>query len=182
MKNIALPLTKDTIKNLKAGDQVLLSGTLLTARDAAHKKMIEYIERGEDLPFEIQGQTIYYTGPCPAKPGGVIGPAGPTTSGRMDKYTPKLLEMGLAGMIGKGNRSSEVIESIIKNQGVYFGAIGGAGALISKCIISQKVIAWKELGTEAVREIEIAEMPVIVLIDSRGDNLYKTGRENYKRV
>jgi len=182
MKKISTPLTKEKIFGLEAGDQVLLSGTLLTARDAAHKKMIEYIERGEKIPFELKGQVIYYTGPCPAKPGMIIGSAGPTTSGRMDKYTPRLLDIGLAGMIGKGDRSKEVAQSIIKNQCAYFGAIGGAGALIAKSIIHQKIIAWPELGTEAVRELEVVDMPVIVLIDFEGNNLYKTGRERYRRL
>lgn len=182
MKKISTPLTKETIQGLKAGDQILLSGTLLTARDAAHKKMVECIEKGEPLPFEIKGQIIYYTGPCPPKPEMVIGSSGPTTSGRMDKYTPRLLDIGLAGMIGKGDRNSEVIESMKKNRSIYFGAVGGAGALIAKCIASQKVIAWPELGTEAVREIDVIDFPLIVLIDSKGNNLYKTGRKQYRKA
>lgn len=182
MKKISTPLTKDIILSLKAGDQLLLSGTLFTARDAAHKKMLELLDGGLPLPFDIKDQVIYYTGPCPPKPGMIIGSSGPTTSGRMDKYTPKLLDLGLAGMIGKGYRSSEVIESMMKNQCAYFGAVGGAGALIAKCIKSQKVIAWPELGTEALREISVVDFPLIVLIDSKGNNLYESGKKIYRKV
>jgi len=182
MKKVNLPLTNEIIKSLKAGDQILLSGTLLTARDAAHKKMIEHIERGEKLPFEIKGQIIYYTGPCPARPGKIIGPAGPTTSGRMDTYTPKLLDLGLIGMIGKGNRNDDVVKAIKRNEGVYFGTVGGAGALISKCITSERILAWTELGAEAVREIEVVDFPAFVLIDYLGNNLYEINREKYKRM
>ena len=159
-------------KKLKAGDSVLISGTMYTARDAAHKRMTELLEKGEALPFDIEGQTIYYLGPSPAKPGQVIGSAGPTTSTRMDKYTPALLDLGLKGMIGKGRRSEEVVDAMKRNGAVYFAAIGGAGALLSKAITQAEVIAWEDLGTEAVRKITVKDFPAIVVIDSQGSNLY----------
>ncbi|HOJ12834.1 MAG TPA: Fe-S-containing hydro-lyase [Clostridiales bacterium] len=176
------PLDKDIIKKLKAGDEVKINGIVYTARDAAHKRMVTMLQHGEELPFDIEGQVIYYVGPCPAKPGKIIGSAGPTTSGRMDAYTPVLLEQGLVGMIGKGLRSPEVIESMMKHGSVYFGAIGGAGALISKHIVYQEVIAFPELGPEALRKLEVKDFPVFVVIDSYGNNLYKIGQEKYKII
>ena len=170
---LTLPLEDgDEWKKLKAGDSVLISGTMYTARDAAHKRMSELLEKGGKLPFDIAGQTIYYLGPSPAKPGQVIGSAGPTTSTRMDKYTPGLLDLGLKGMIGKGRRSAEVIDAMKRNGAVYFAAIGGAGALLSKAITKAEVIAWEDLGTEAVRRITVSDFPAIVVIDSQGNNLY----------
>ena len=170
---ITTPLTAETIQQLKTGDMVKITGIIYSARDAAHKKLIELIEEGKDLPFELQGNVIYYLGPTPAREGQVIGSAGPTTSSRMDKYTPKLLDLGLKGMIGKGRRSPEVIQSIIDNQAVYLAAVGGAGALLSKCIKSSKVIAFDELGTEAIREMYVEDFPAIVAIDPEGNNIYK---------
>ena len=170
---IQAPFTAETIKQLHTGDMVKITGTIYSARDAAHKKLMELIEEGKDLPFELQGNVIYYLGPTPAREGQVIGSAGPTTSSRMDKYTPKLLDLGLKGMIGKGRRSPEVIQSIIDNQAVYLAAVGGAGALLSKCIKSSKVIAFDELGTEAIREMYVEDFPAIVAIDPEGNNIYK---------
>ncbi|HHT87645.1 MAG TPA: Fe-S-containing hydro-lyase [Clostridiales bacterium] len=171
-KQIHTPLTKDKMKDLKAGDYVCITGIIYSARDAAHKRMYEAVMAGEDLPFSIKDNIIYYMGPSPARSGQIIGSAGPTTASRMDKYTPRLLDMGLSGMIGKGIRSKEVVESIIKNKAVYFAATGGAGALLSKCIKKSKVIAYDELGTEAVHELYVESFPVIVAIDSKGNNLY----------
>jgi len=176
---ITTPLTEEKVNILKAGDIVELSGTVYTARDAAHKKLMELIIAGKELPFKLAGQVIYYVGPCPAPPGMVIGSAGPTTSGRMDSYTPKLIEMGLRGMIGKGQRSREVIDAMVKYGAVYFGAVGGAGALISKSIRSQQVIAFEELGTEAVRKLVVENFPLTVIIDRFGNNLYDIGRSRY---
>lgn len=170
---ITTPLTAETIKQLKTGDMVQITGIIYSARDAAHKKLIELIEAGKDLPFELNGNVVYYLGPTPAREGQVIGSAGPTTSSRMDKYTPKLLELGLKGMIGKGRRSPEVIQAIVENGAVYLAAVGGAGALLSKCIKSSKVIAFDELGTEAIREMYVEDFPAIVAIDSEGNNIYK---------
>ncbi len=178
-RKITTPLTKDIIDSLKAGDMVEISGIVYTARDAAHKKLLEMIAEGKKLPFDIRNQVIYYVGPCPAPEGKVIGSAGPTTSGRMDKYAPALIKMGLAGMIGKGQRNNEVIRAMTEFGAVYFGAVGGAAALISKCIISQETIAFEELGTEAVRKLEVAGFPAIVVIDRYGNNLYDIGREKY---
>ena len=172
MIKLETPLTKDKIKDLKSGDSVLLSGTIYTARDAAHKRMIETLERGEKLPIEIENQTIYYAGPAPAKPGQVIGSCGPTTSGRMDAYAPTLIELGLTGMIGKGERTDEVVAAMKKHGAVYFGAIGGAGALISKCITSAEVIAYEDLGAEAIRRLTVEDFPLTVIIDTTGKNLY----------
>ncbi|MFA5746111.1 MAG: Fe-S-containing hydro-lyase [archaeon] len=180
MITINTPLTKEITTKLKAGDEVFITGTIYTARDAAHKKLIETISEGKPLPFDIKNQIIYYVGPCPEKPGNVIGPAGPTTSVRMDAYTPKLLELGLSGMIGKGQRDNTVIESIIKNKAIYFGATGGAGALIAKTIIKQEIIAYPELGTEAIRKLEVKDFPAIVIIDSFGNNFYNIGTEKYR--
>lgn len=176
---IDTPLTDEKISLLKAGDRVLLSGTIYTARDAAHKRLIELLDKGEKLPIEIKNETIYYVGPSPAKPGQVIGSAGPTTSYRMDSYTPKLLDLGLKGMIGKGERSLEVIESMIKNKAVYFGAIGGAAALMGKSITKSEVIAYEDLGAEAIRRLEVVDLPLVVVIDTDGNNLYIKGREEY---
>lgn len=171
-KHITTPLTENKIKDLKVGDFVYITGTIYTARDAAHKRMDETLDKNEELPVELKDNIIYYLGPSPAREGKVIGSAGPTTSSRMDKYTPRLLDRGLKGMIGKGKRSKEVIEAIKRNHAVYFAAIGGAGALLSKCIKEAKVLAYDDLGTEAIRELRVEELPVIVVIDSNGNNLY----------
>ena len=171
-KHITTPLTENKIKDLKAGDFVYITGTIYTARDAAHKRMDETLDKNEELPVELKDNIMYYLGPSPAREGKVIGSAGPTTSSRMDKYTPRLLDRGLKGMIGKGKRSKEVIDAIKRNQAVYFAAIGGAGALLSKCIKEAKVLAYDDLGTEAIRELRVEELPVIVVIDSKGNNLY----------
>ncbi len=169
---INVPITSETVKMLKAGDRVLLTGTLYTARDAAHARLQECLENNVPLPFELSGNVIYYLGPSPARPGQVIGSAGPTTSGRMDKYTPDLLRLGLSGMIGKGRRTKEVIDAIKQYGAVYFAAIGGAGALLSKCIKSSEVIAYEDLGTEAVRKLTVIDFPCIVAVDSEGQDLY----------
>ncbi|MGI6621726.1 MAG: Fe-S-containing hydro-lyase [Clostridiaceae bacterium] len=179
-KHIILPLTDEIIKELKAGDEVLLSGILYTGRDAAHERMAAILEKGEAMPFDIVGQTIYYAGPCPAPEGRIIGSAGPTTSGRMDSYTPVLIENGLKGMIGKGLRDESVIDAIKKHGAIYFGAIGGAAALISSCIIKQEIIAFEDLGTEAIRKIEVKDFPCFVIIDSFGNDRYKEGRKEYE--
>jgi fumarate hydratase subunit beta len=182
LHNINAPLTNEYLKTLKAGDTAKINGVIYTARDAAHKRLIALIENGESLPFDFKEQIIYYVGPCPAKPGAVIGSAGPTTSGRMDKYAPKLIELGLTGMIGKGYRSPEVIAAMIKYGAVYFGAIGGAGALIAKTIIKEEVIAFPELGPEAIRKLTVVEFPVIVIIDAYGNNMYELGAQKYFRT
>ena len=171
-KYINTPIDDKIVSELKAGDYVYLTGTVYTARDAAHKRLYEALQRGEDIPLELQNNIIYYLGPSPAREGQVIGSAGPTTSSRMDKYTPLLLEKGLKGMIGKGKRSDEVIESMHKNHAVYFAAIGGAGALLSKCIKKSEVIAYEDLGTEAIRKLEGENLPIIVVIDDDKNNLY----------
>ena len=171
-KYINTPIDDKIVSDLKAGDYVYLTGTVYTARDAAHKRLYEALQRGEDIPLELQNNIIYYLGPSPAREGQVIGSAGPTTSSRMDKYTPLLLEKGLKGMIGKGKRSDEVIESMHKNHAVYFAAIGGAGALLSKCIKKSEVIAYEDLGTEAIRKLEVENLPIIVVIDDKKTNLY----------
>ncbi len=168
-------------ERLKAGDKVLITGVLYTARDAAHKRFIELLDKGEDLPFDLEGQIIYYVGPTPAKPGSVIGSAGPTTSGRMDAYTPRLLERGLKGMIGKGQRNGEVLEAIKKHKAVYMAAVGGAAALIARSIKKAEVIAYDELGAEAVRRLEVEDFPAIVVNDSKGGDLFKAGVEKYRR-
>lgn len=179
-KNISLPLKEEDIENLKTGDYVYLSGVMYTARDAAHKRMEETIKKGESLPFPIEGSTLYYMGPSPAREGRVIGSAGPTTSSRMDKYTPGLLDMGMKGMIGKGKRSAAVSEALVRNHAVYFAAVGGAGALLSKAIKTSEVIAYDDLGTEAIRRMEVENFPVIVVIDKNGNNLYETAIEEYR--
>lgn len=196
-KKISLPLTKDAVENLKAGDYVYLTGILYSARDAAHKRMYDSILEAQEkdasisecsgkelfckgiLPFDITGNTIYYLGPTPAKEGQVIGSAGPTTSTRMDKYTPLILDKGLIGMIGKGKRSPEVVEAIVRNKAVYFAAVGGAGALLSKCIKESEVIAYDDLGTEAIRKMRVEDFPVIVVVDSEGHNMYETAISDY---
>lgn len=178
-KIIETPLTIDKVKMLQAGDSVFISGTVYTARDAAHKKLIDLLDKGEKLPFDIKDQIIYYVGPTPAKPGKPIGSAGPTTSYRMDSFTPKLLDQGLKGMIGKGLRSKEVVESIKKNCGVYFAAIGGAAALMAESIKESEVIAYEELGSEAIRKLTVEKLPAIVIIDYEGNNLYELGQEEY---
>lgn len=180
-RNLKAPVSREEAESLRAGDYVYLTGVIYTARDAAHKRMIETLDRGEKLPLEIEGNMIYYMGPSPAREGSVIGSAGPTTASRMDKYTPRLLDMGLRGMIGKGKRSKEVIESMIRNGAVYFAAVGGAGALLSKRIISSEVVAWEDLGTEAVHRLEVVDFPVIVVIDSQGNNLYETSILEYRK-
>lgn len=177
--HINAPITKEDARKLRSGDYVYLTGTIYTARDAAHKRMIETLDRKEPLPFDIAGETIYYMGPSPAREGRPIGSAGPTTSSRMDKYTPTLLDLGMSSMIGKGKRSKEVIEAIVRNEAVYFAAVGGAGALLSKCILSSEVIAYEDLGTEAIRRLTIKDLPVIVVIDSKGCNLYETAIKAY---
>lgn len=171
-KYITTPITEKTVSELHAGDYVYITGTIYTARDAAHKRLYEALQRGEEIPIDLKNNTLYYLGPSPAREGQVIGSAGPTTSSRMDKYTPLLLEKGLKGMIGKGKRSPEVIDAMEKNQAVYFAAIGGAGALLSKCIKKAEIIAYEDLGTEAIRKLEVEKLPVIVVIDSQRNNLY----------
>ena len=178
-KYITTPLTDEKINELKAGDYVYISGTIYSARDAAHKRIYESMLKKEEIPIDLENNIIYYLGPSPARKGQVIGSAGPTTSSRMDKYTPLLLEHGLKGMIGKGKRSQEVIESMHKNNAVYFAAIGGAGALLSKCIRKSEVIAYDDLGTEAIRRLEVENFPVIVVIDSDMKNLYEEAKKNY---
>jgi len=181
IKKIKTPLCNEELNTLKAGDMVLISGTIYTARDAAHKKMIELLQMGKPLPFDIKNQIIYYAGPCPAPEGRVIGSAGPTTSGRMDKYAPALIRLGLTGMIGKGQRDENVVQAMIEYGAVYFGAVGGAGALIAKSVKAQELIAFEELGTEAVRRLEVVDFPAIVVIDRYGNNLYETGRSQYAK-
>ena len=172
-KNITVPMDEQTKLDLTAGDYVYLTGTIYTARDAAHKRMQESLDKGEALPIDIVNQIIYYMGPSPAREGRPIGSAGPTTAGRMDKYTPRLLDLGLGAMIGKGKRSEEVKEAIVRNKSVYFAAVGGAGALLSKSIIKSEVVAYDDLGTEAIRKLEVKDFPVIVVADSKGNYLYK---------
>ena len=167
------PLNREEVKTLRAGDYVYISGTIYTARDAAHLRMFQTLDRGEELPIKLEGNVIYYMGPTPARPGRPIGSAGPTTASRMDKYTPRLLDLGLTGMIGKGKRKPEVTNAIVRNGAVFFAAVGGAGALLSKCIKKAEVIAYEDLGTEAIRKLEVENLPVIVVIDSQGNNLYE---------
>jgi len=178
-KRITTPLTAEKVKDLKAGDSILLSGTIYTARDAAHKRLVELLENGEDLPIDVKDSIIYYVGPTPTKPGMAFGSAGPTTSYRMDAYTPQLLEKGLKGMIGKGLRSGNVIESMKENTAVYFAAIGGAAALIGKCVKASELVAYEDLGAEAIRKLEVVDLPLVVVIDSEGNNLYELGKEAY---
>jgi fumarate hydratase subunit beta len=178
-KHINVPLSKEVASSLVAGDYVYLTGTIYTARDAAHLRLYEAIKNHQEVPINVHNETIYYLGPTPARKDQVIGSAGPTTSSRMDKYTPDLLELGLIGMIGKGKRSVTVIESMKKNGAVYFAAVGGAGALLSKCVLNSEVIAYEDLGTEAIRKLEIKDFPVFVVIDSKGNNLYETAVHDY---
>ncbi|MBP3543040.1 MAG: Fe-S-containing hydro-lyase [Lachnospiraceae bacterium] len=178
---INAPISDEDAKSLKAGDYVYITGKIYTARDAAHKRMSEALEKGEALPMDMAHNIIYYMGPSPAREGRAIGSAGPTTSSRMDKYAPALLDLGLKGMIGKGKRSQAVIDRIVRNGAVYFAAVGGAGALLSQRILSSKVIAYDDLGTEAIRELEVKDFPVIVVIDSEGNNLYETAIKEYQR-
>lgn len=180
VKTINLPLTEEVIKGLRAGDSLLLFGLMYTARDAAHKRMVEALERGEPLPFDIIGQTIYYVGPSPTPSGYVIGSAGPTTSTRLDGYTPRLLAAGLRGMIGKGSRSSEVKEAMKRHKAVYLAAIGGTGALLSQCIIKSEVVAYADLGPEAILRLQVKDFPVTVINDIYGGDLYEEGRANYR--
>lgn len=180
-KHMNIPMTKEDALSLKAGDYVYLSGTIYTARDAAHKRMEEALDRGDTLPFDIKGNAIYYMGPSPAREGRPIGSAGPTTASRMDKYTPRLLDLGMAAMIGKGKRSQAVIDAIIRNEAVYFAAVGGAGAILSKSILSSEVIAYDDLGTEAIRRLTVENFPAIVVIDSAGTNLYETAVKQYRK-
>lgn len=179
---IKAPFTKEDVKDLKAGDNVLITGNIIAARDAAHKKLFEAFNKGEAISVDFTNQTIYYLGPSPAKPGEIIGAAGPTTSGRMDKYTPMMLHLGISGMIGKGYRNKEVIDSIIKHKAVYMVAIGGAGALIAKSIKKYEVLAYKELGPEAIAKLEVIDFPAIVAIDSKGNNFYEIGQKAYKKI
>lgn len=180
-RHIAVPLSGMEACSLRAGDYVYLSGIIYTARDAAHRRMQEALERGEDLPFDIKDNVIYYMGPSPAREGRAIGSAGPTTSTRMDKYAPALLDMGLKGMIGKGKRRQEVKDAIVRNGAVYFAAVGGAGALLSRAIVASEVIAYEDLGTEAIRKLEVKDFPAIVVMDASGNDLYETARQQYRR-
>lgn len=180
--DLKTPLTAEDVESLRAGDRVTISGTLYTARDAAHRRLIDLVEAGKDLPFTVEGQVIYYVGPSPAPPGRVIGAAGPTTSYRMDPYAPKLLELGLKGMIGKGKRSDEVKAAMVKHKAVYMAAIGGAGALMARAIKRVHVIAYEDLGPEALRELEVEKLPAVVVNDTKGNDLYLEGREKYRIV
>lgn len=181
-KRITAPIDKETAKSLKAGDYVYITGTIYTARDAAHKRMQGALQGGGNLPIDVKGNVIYYMGPSPAREGRPIGSAGPTTASRMDRYTPELLDLGMGAMIGKGKRSKEVIDAIVRNGSVYFAAIGGAGALLSKCIKESTVVAYDDLGTEAIRKLKVENFPVIVVIDSAGNNLYETALLEYKEI
>lgn len=173
-KHITAPITKEVSSTLRAGDYVYITGTIYTARDAAHKRMDESLDRGEELPIDIKDQAIYYMGPSPARPGRPIGSAGPTTASRMDKYAPRLLDLGQSAMIGKGKRTKEVLDAVVRNKAVYLAAIGGAGALLSKCIKSSEIVAYEDLGTEAIRKLEVENLPVIVVADCEGNNLYES--------
>ena len=179
-KKVTLPLTDEVLKDLKTGDNLLLTGVIYVARDAAHKRMVEALDQGKPLPFDIKGATIYYMGPTPARPGRIIGSAGPTTSGRMDAYAPRLIAEGLKGMIGKGSRSRAVKDAMVKYEAVYLGAIGGAGAIVSKSIKRAEVIAYEELGAEALRRLEVADFPVTVVNDIYGGDLYVEGKVKYQ--
>ena len=181
-RTIQVPLSEEDINTLKAGDYVYLSGIIYTARDAAHKRMYEILQKGGELPVDWKDQVIYYMGPSPAREGRPIGSAGPTTASRMDKYAPQLLDLGLGAMVGKGKRSQAVIDAIVRNGSVYFAAVGGAGALLSKCITSAEVVAYDDLGTEAIRKLTVENFPAIVVIDSEGNNLYETAIKEYRKV
>ena len=180
-RTITAPIDRETLKSLHAGDYVYISGIIYTARDAAHKRMIETLDEGRELPLDLKDNVIYYMGPSPAREGRPIGSAGPTTASRMDKYTPRLLDLGMGAMIGKGKRSQAVIDAIVRNGAVYFAAVGGAGAILSKCIKESEVIAYDDLGTEAIRKLTVENMPMIVVIDSEGNNLYETAVKEYQR-
>lgn len=180
-KYITAPITREVSRTLRAGDYIYITGIIYTARDAAHKRMDEALAKGESLPIDIEDQAIYYMGPSPAREGRPIGSAGPTTASRMDRYAPKLLDLGLTAMIGKGKRSPEVLDAIIRNESVYLAAVGGAGALLSKCIKSSEVVAYDDLGTEAIRRLEVENLPVIVVADCEGNNLYETAIKEYQR-
>jgi fumarate hydratase subunit beta len=181
IRKLKTPFTNEDLKDLRIGDKVMLTGPIYSARDAAHKRIVDLIDKNQKLPFDLQGAAIYYVGPSPAKPGYAIGSAGPTTSGRMDAYTPLLISKGLKGMIGKGPRSKEVKEAMKEHGAVYFAAVGGAGALISKSITSSEVVAYPELGAEAIRLMEVKDLPLIVAIDMFGNDLYQTGKEAYRK-
>ena len=176
---IQTPLTREKVRELKAGDSCMITGTIYTARDAAHKRLCELVAQGKELPMEIKDAIIYFVGPTPAKPGQAIGSAGPTTSYRMDAYSPTLISIGQTGMIGKGKRNAEVVAAMKEHGAVYFGAIGGCGALLSKCIKKAEIVAYEDLGAEAIRKLEVEDFPVVVIIDSEGNNLYETGRQEY---
>ncbi len=180
--SVKVPMTREEARNLKAGDSVLLSGVIYTARDAAHKRLCELADAGKELPMDVKDAVIYFVGPTPAKPGEVIGSAGPTTSYRMDAYSPTLIRLGLTGMIGKGKRNEAVVEAMKEHGAVYFGAIGGCGALLSRCIKKAEVIAYEDLGAEAIRRLEVENFPAVVIVDSQGNNLYETGRADYLKT
>ena len=181
-RHITAPINKETARSLHAGDYVYITGTMYTARDAAHKRMYEILQKGGELPVDWKDQVIYYMGPSPAREGRPIGSAGPTTASRMDKYAPQLLDLGLGAMVGKGKRSQAVIDAIVRNGSVYFAAVGGAGALLSKCITSAEVVAYDDLGTEAIRKLTVENFPAIVVIDSEGNNLYETAIKEYRKA
>ena len=181
-RHITAPINKETARSLHAGDYVYITGTMYTARDAAHKRMYEILQKGGELPVDWKDQVIYYMGPSPAREGRPIGSAGPTTASRMDKYAPQLLDLGLGAMVGKGKKSQAVIDAIVRNGSVYFAAVGGAGALLSKCITSAEVVAYDDLGTEAIRKLTVENFPAIVVIDSEGNNLYETAIKEYRKV
>jgi fumarate hydratase subunit beta len=181
-KHITTPITEEVTADLKSGDYVYITGTIYVARDAAHKRMIEALDRGEGLPIDIKDATIYYMGPSPAREGRPIGSAGPTTASRMDKYAPTLLDLGEKAMIGKGKRTQEVIDAMVRNKAVYFASVGGAGALLSKCITKSETICYEDLGAEAILKLEVKDFPVIVVIDREGNNLYETAIKQYKRI
>lgn len=181
-RHITAPINKETARSLHAGDYVYITGTMYTARDAAHKRMYEILQKGGELPVDWKDQVIYYMGPSPAREGRPIGSAGPTTASRMDKYAPQLLDLGLGAMVGKGKRSQAVIDAIVRNGSVYFAAVGGAGALLSKCITSAEVVAYDDLGAEAIRKLTVENFPAIVVIDSEGNNLYETAIKEYRKV
>ncbi|MBW2182244.1 MAG: Fe-S-containing hydro-lyase [Deltaproteobacteria bacterium] len=179
---VTTPLNEEVISKWRSGDKILISGIIYTGRDAAHKRLVELIDKGESLPFDVKGQIIYFVGPTPARPGRAVGSAGPTTSYRMDAYSPRLIERGLKGMIGKGSRSKEVIEAMMKHRCVYMTAVGGAGALISRCIKSSEIIAYDDLGPEAIRKMKVENFPVIVVNDTSGNDLYQEGIKKYRKV
>ena len=181
-RHITAPINKETARSLHAGDYVYITGTMYTARDAAHKRMYEILQKGGELPVDWKDQVIYYMGPSPAREGRPIGSAGPTTASRMDKYAPQLLDLGLGAMVGKVKRNQAVIDAIVRNGSVYFAAVGGAGALLSKCITSAEVVAYDDLGTEAIRKLTVENFPAIVVIDSEGNNLYETAIKEYRKV